>query len=146
MAAAAAQPAAEPKVVLADALITIAAHDATGETLDSFFAAIEQPALFAEVLHTIASRPDTATTVLGPAARVALSVADSTETAGVAALYMAAAIAITGKPGTAGSMFQRLAETMPEQRSRWITLLARLGATQPAVLSLIPHLAEGASS
>ena len=146
VAAAAAQPGAEPKVAIADALITIAAHDATGEVVDSVFAAIEQPALFAEVLHTIASRPDTAATFLAPAARVALSVADSIETAGLAALYMAAAMAMTGKSDTAASMIRQLAETMPEHRSTWITLLARLGATQPAVLSLIPHLTEGASS
>jgi tetratricopeptide (TPR) repeat protein len=138
----AAEEDASVDAVRANALLTIASDQQSEATLDAVFAALDQPELFPEVLHSVAQDPVTAATLLDSVSTIAYWATNTAELEGLAMLYRAAAAAINGDTDFATLLIQRAATIAPDQRPAWITLLAGLVAATKAVLTLIPYLTE----
>src|SRR5262249_38664255 len=100
--------------------------------------ACEEPARFPQLLHDIATRPDT--TPLEPTPQIAAT-SPPPEPELATALF---SLAITHQRGAAGSQAKaplpRARTLDPERVTAWINELATIGRTHPAVLALIPTL------
>jgi hypothetical protein len=80
--------------------------------------------------------------VLDPVATIAPSVTRTDPEAGTAAIHLAIAAAIAGDTERATGAVRAARRWDRDAVQSWIAMLAALGATHPAVLSLIPVLLE----
>ena len=105
------------------------------DALDALDEPTRFPALLADTL------PDRSSSV-APLATLALSVANTRAEAATAAVYLAIAAAVAGDTADAADTIRMARKWDADSTQTWIVLLAGLGATHPAVLSLIPVLLE----
>ncbi len=126
------------KPAVALALLHLA-RTKSDDFLGEVFAALDNAGTFVDLLHTVAREPDA--TIVRSLAVVALHAAQTDEEAADAAFHLAIAAAID-EDDTAPSLLRQALQQAPDNRNTWISRLAELGATHPAVLTLIPILTE----
>jgi hypothetical protein len=115
------------------ALATLGEHE---PVLD----ALADTARFIPLLHELAGRPDVA--ALAPAAVAALTAATTAEQTATALYYTAVANAAAGNAAPALEMLARARRLDPGQLKVWISELAGIGQSHPAVLALITPLTQ----
>lgn len=126
------------KPAVAVALLHLA-RAKSDDFLAEVFAALDNAGTFAALLHAAAGEPDA--TIVRSLAVVALHAAQTDEEAADAVFHLAIAAAID-EDDTAPSLLRQALQQAPGNRNTWISRLAELGATHPAVLTLIPTLTE----
>jgi AAA ATPase domain len=100
--------------------------------------ACEEPARFPQLLHDLATRPDT--TPLQPATQLAATRATTESELATALFYLAVAHQLHAPGSQARATLTNARTLVPERVTTWINELATIGRTHPAVLALIPVL------
>ncbi|WP_394620617.1 tetratricopeptide repeat protein [Lentzea sp. JNUCC 0626] len=107
--------------------------------LAEVFTVLNEAGSFADLLHTTARESDAM--IVRALAVITMYAAQTANEAADALFYFAVANAIDGDD-SAPSLLNKAVQQAPDNRNVWISRLAGLGATRPAVLTLIPTLTE----